>query len=124
MTATSSTAPVARGGAQKNHNVLLTLSRQWFQRNQSVHPRAGQELERFLKRFTEACEEVVGQLEEPGFPSYPHENLFSEQEALTREQAETIVLSYIDELLAFHAGTLASDIEAWLKKTMEREAGR
>ena len=120
MTATSSTAPVARGGAQKNHDSLINMAHDWFRRNQSVHPRAGQELERFLKLFTGACEEVVGQLEEPGFPSYPHENLFSEQEGLSREQAETIVLFYIDELLAFHAGTLADDIETWLKKTMER----
>ncbi len=127
MTATSSTAPMTRGGAQKNHNVLLTLSRQWFERNQSTVANARQRRERMLLDFAQSLEEIVGQLEEPGFPNFMRRepNLFTEQPGLPREQAETIVLFYIDELIASaYTDGIATEIEGWLKKTMEREAAR
>ena len=102
----------------KNHDSLISLAREYFQRNPHTDPKAAQKIEDALKRFAGVCEEMAAQLEEPGFSQRPHNSIFSEQDGLTREQAETLVYYHLDGVVDLYVEHLADEMEAWMRQDM------
>ena len=110
MTATSSTAPVQRGGAQAESPLRIVSQRALRRYTPRVHWSSERDYRLLmLRHHREALDTLAERLEEKG---------------LSRLAAEALLVRYVASRLPADSQALRHDFFLWLRGTDEREGGR
>lgn len=122
--ATSSAAALGRDGAKKptEHDSLLSLAREYQARNPEwawPQRKADSDTKELLRNFASAIEEIVYQLQDPGEHSWSDRALFSAgQPGLTPDEAQSLLLCYVDSRISGGAVAVARDMISWLQEEL------